>query len=458
MRRRFVFIILVVVLAVIVAWLSNYLSTGTVIITTDNKESTVTLLGANKNDTRVGMGSLEATIKHGLYTATVRDGAKTSVQIIDFRHGHKELKYNISTDDLLPLEFVARIDAQEIAATSNELLYIDGAKKTLHKINSSNNIQVIDPDIQFKSMSWGTASFGVGQENVNNLYVFEKNKLNLLDTPFSTDESTSIAVSRDKAVYVSSGQNIYTRSADGFKKIYTSASVKPVLAAGLDTIAISDTKYGASGSDIKRPLLSVFSSASGKIKKKFIEAEQTAWSSDGQFLATVNQNNPVIYNSSLEEMVTIPTNFAISKLRWLNNRVLVYASGSQVWLYNTVSKQAKLIAYVPSGDSINSLSINDRGNVIYLNVYDASSSNFALKRISLGDLSPNDTRGLENFLPKKEAGYTIDMINFSGQPNIVVKLHEETPSANYIPSAKMVLQRNNFSVDGLRFTQVSSVH
>lgn len=460
-RRLLAYAVLGAVIIGIVAWLANYLSTGTIQINSANKNDTITLQKTSGGPplTRIATGSLQATIKHGRYTATVRNGLKTTIQIITFDSGHRSFHYSISLSDLQAVETVSYQSAQNVAASSSNMVYLGSNPNILYRIDNRNSLQNINSTQEFKFVAWANPSFGAGQGSDGQLYTISGNSVRPLKVPFPYGgKAVNVAVSPDKKIYVSYGSAVYVGGQSGnFKKIYTASSEVPALSAGVSGVAVSDSKYGARASGVSKPLLAIINTT-GKVTKKNIEAERVEWSPDGRHVAVVNQASPVVYDAVLRQITVIPTMAAVGQFGWTNNGILSYTSSYQFWTYDMTRQMTRLLADVPTTDSINGLSVSSDGSYIYINTLNPFTFNYAIKRIGLKNQQiPAYVDKLQKILPQNLSNYSINMVNFSGTPVILVQPGVGTPSGNSTQAAQSQLQAQGIDTAQLRFEQGPSV-
>ncbi len=440
------------------SWLWRYYHTGKIIITTGNTHNTIVLTktsdgGSQSTKQRFkAHGKLSVTVGTGKYVASVTGNSIATTQAIDLKP-RATLRYTINPINATGVEPVAYKNAQAITATANQLVYLDGYTGKLSKINSQNNLKEDVSAQQFQTVQWASSSFGLGRGTDGSLYTIINGSVSLLKVPFYYgDKPVNFSVSPDKRIYVSNGADVYARSQKGsFKKIYTASSSSPALAAGVHEVAVSDSKYGDKPSDIPKSLLAIIS-VSGKVTKKNVEAERLAWSPNGQYLATVNQARPTIYDATLHQVAVVPANSVVGQFEWLNNATLLYTSSSELWTYNLSQQKAQLLANTPLGDSITGLYISDDRSYVYVTTVASSSQVYAIRRIGLkGRKVPDYIYSLQNALPLSQNGYSLSLINFSGSPTILVQVAPGVSAAAQPQQAIKQLQGLGFDTGKLRF-------
>lgn len=455
MKKIYASVILGFVAIGILWWLANYLSTGIIEITTNNKNDTITLqeTTGSKPFVKIGASSVSATVKHGQYIAKVRNGSRTTIQVINFNEGHKTFRYFVSLTSPLKTEPVAYENGQDIDATTDQLVYLNASSGMLRQINNENNLTDLNNTLLFQTVKWASPSFGVGQIGDGRLYTIAGNSVNSLKVPFSYGgQHVNFDVLPDKKIYVSYGADVYSGSqSEGFKKIYTSSSSNPALVAGTSGLAVSDSKYGKNATHISKPLLTTIN-VNGKNPKKNVEAERMAWSPNGQYLAVGNQANPTIYNNNLRQVAVIPTNFVVGQFEWLNNTTLLYTSSSELWTYDLTTQKIQLLVNMATSDSITGLYLSQDRSYVYLTTFDSGSGSYEIKRVGLNHQKvPDYIYRLQDILPDRVGNYVTLMVNFYGQPKMIVSIPPGTSAQNDLNAVIGDLQSRGFSPNELRF-------
>jgi hypothetical protein len=457
--KRLAFPIMGGVLAVLlVSWLWHYYHTGKIIITTSNSYNTITLTKTNSGNGQSTAPSFKAhsrlsvNIGTGKYVASVTGNSIATSQTINLKP-RATLRYTINPINATGVEPVAYENAQAITATAHELVYIDASSNTLSKVDDQNGLAENYGGRRFKTVKWAGSSFGVGQGDDGHLYTIAGKSVSPLEMPFYYgSKALDFDVSPNKNIYVSYGADVYAGSQKGgFHKIYTASSFRPALAAGVNQVAVADSKYGKNASDISKPLLATIN-ASGKKNKENVEAERLAWSPNGQYLAGVNEVNPTIYDATLHTMAVVPAKSVVGQIAWLNNTTLLYTVNDQLWTYNLPQQKAQLLANMPLSNSITGLYLSDDGSYIYVTSFDPNTSSYAIKRIGLkGQKVPDYIYNLQDILPISSGSYTLGLINFSGTPRILVRVAPSINPDSSLPQAMQQLQGLGFDTSKLRF-------
>lgn len=439
--------IFIIILIILLIWFINYWHTGTIIITSNDPNDSITLFefSGNKNSsspkTFKGRDKLVVKVHTGRYIASVQGNSVATTQYI-YLNSHRTLSYSINPINTTGAEPVAYQDAEDIAADNNELLYLNVGDNHLYKIDSQNNLSVINSSEQFQSVKWADTGFGVAQTAGGILYKISGGALSALGAPFSYSTSrTSYAVSPSRQIYVSNGADIYAIGQNGkFKKIYAATSSKPILAAAANAVAVADAPTDIG--DRVKPVL-VIVSPDGKVIKKAIEAHRLSWSPDGRSL--LNFTDESIYDSTLRKIATLPTPVPIGSADWLDNDRLFYSTADQLWLFDIQAERSQLVANAPLGGIIISLSTSSDSSYLYLVAEQSpTSSGAAVKRIGLkNQLIASSIFQLQSILPTTFGQCSLSLINFTG-PTIT------TQSAQCQTAARSELQARGFDLTKLK--------
>jgi hypothetical protein len=446
----------------IVVWLANYLSGGTIIITS-NKNSTIAIqkTSGGKPFTKIGIGSLSATIKHGQYIATVKNGTQASVQFIDFNNGHKTLKYTITSTVLKYVEPVTYQNSQNLEASSNKLLYLNASSKKLYEIDAQNNLINVNSTQQFQSIKWADASFGVGQDINGHLYTLNGGAISPLAVPFTYNRAEAgFDVTQSKEIYLSHGADVYASSQNGiFKKIYTAKYDGLALAGSANHVAVA-CKAEDTGDCNQNPELITISSA-GKInaeKNTVIASGRVGafhWSPNGQYLAVPGDSGLGIYDNVMHQIGSISTldNSLINNARWLDNSTLFYSINDQLWTYNLNNQRADLVTVTSLGETIEDLAISDDKSYIYISTATVSGANQAIKRIGLqGQNVVDNIYKLKDIVPRPLDEFSLDLVNFKTPLTILVQPYPDSAVSAQLDlqAAQVKLQQAGIDLNKLQ--------
>jgi len=451
------------ILLLLIVELLHYLHTGTIIITT-NSPNSIILTKLSDEDNANGQAPQTFTAHHklsvrvglGQYIASVQGNSIGATQLIKLS-SHETLRYTINPINTTGMAPVAYQAAQNLAVGNNSLVYLNSNSRQLYQIDSQNNVTAIGQSYIFQSVKWADASFGVGQDNNQHLYVINNGLVSPLQVPqaYASNMTVNYDVAPDKQIYVSFGANVYKGTAsEGFKKIYTSsASSQLGLIAGPNQVLVlHDISEG------KQVVVEV--NAAGKATGKDFDLGTVAWSPDGRYIASADEGGGTIYDNLHGGEVTIPNNSQLSfigSLAWLDDTTLFYTSGTQVWVYNVNTRQSRLLANTPLGASATELAVSEDHSYLYVLTGD-SSGNTAIRRIGLrGQTVPKYVYQLQDIFPDRLDNYSLSLVNFTQPPVILVQPYPDAPTANYIQTATSELQSDGFDTSQLRFQLTSAI-
>jgi hypothetical protein len=458
--RKYVFWVIGGIITIfLLAWLWRYYHTGTIIITTNDPDNAITLTKINSDGSKdnskkfTGREKLSVTVATGSYEAYVKGSSIATFQIIKLGP-RKTVHYNINPVNATGVEPVVYQDAEGITATSRQLIFLDNSSGTLYNIDGQNKLSKVDAQQHYQTVKWSDPSFGVVQDNNSRLYSVINGKVSALNVPFNYDDSyVNYDVSPDKKIYISHSTEVYRGDYRGdFKKIYTSDSDKPNLAATRGSVAVSSSRFGSNASNVSSPVLAIIG-ADGSIKDGGEEAERLSWSPNGQYLATVNETNPTIYDNSLKRVAVVPTSSIVGQLGWLDKDTLLYSLNDELWTYNVAGQKSQLLSNAPLSNSITGLYVSSDHAYIYITTFDSFTSDRAIRRIGLrGQRVPDYIYQLQAIMPLQLNSRYLGLINFYGPPNVLVSVYPPENTQSAISSAKRILQDRGFDVSVFRFS------
>jgi hypothetical protein len=224
------------------------------------------------------------------------------------------------------------------------------------------------------------------------------------------------------------------------------------LAATRGSVAVSSSRFGSNASNVSSPVLAIIG-ADGSIKDGGEEAERLSWSPNGQYLATVNETNPTIYDNSLKRVAVVPTSSIVGQLGWLDKDTLLYSLNDELWTYNVAGQKSQLLSNAPLSNSITGLYVSSDHAYIYITTFDSFTSDRAIRRIGLrGQRVPDYIYQLQAIMPLQLNSRYLGLINFYGPPNVLVSVYPPENTQSAISSAKRILQDRGFDVSVFRFS------
>ena len=223
------------------------------------------------------------------------------------------------------------------------------------------------------------------------------------------------------------------------------------LLAGNDKVAVLSSGYTDSGSSV-----TAVNTNGSQVAKKFNQPLNgwSTWSPDGKHLVVAEGSVAIVLDASLNQVASLPRSSVIAYPTWLNNSVIFYGVGSQLWSYNLTNQKSYVIANMPFTNPIKEITVSDDRAYVYVTSFDNSGA-VAVRRVGLKDQEvPDYVYRLQQALPLDFQNYSINLINFALPPTILVEQKVGTPPTDYISQAKHELQARGFDVSKLRFTLV----
>ena len=451
MRKNAVILLVIVVGAVLVVWLFNFLTTGTVTLTSNDPSVGLTLAKVGQaNSIKTGNRSLTARLKAGAYIAMAEGGSKGMSQIIKVR-AHTSSKYSLNPSEPTGVEPVLYVNGSYLAASTSQLYFMNSDNQSLYKINNQNDVQQVDSS-HFLKLKWASSSKGIAQDSTGRLFAIQNGSVHQLAIPTTTADNFDIAPNGD--VFFSSNKQIYRGSLSGsFSKIYSSSSPFTSLAASSKGVAVISSQLAESSKNYKT-FVTFIGDAGNIIQKNIIAYDNSSWSPSGQYLVSAGNLEYGIFNSSLERVADIP-NQAISNPVWLDNYRLIYSVKDQLWQYDIGTSAAKLIANMPLGGDISQIAISDGGEYVYLSVAGINGASGSIKRVGLkGQSVPSIVYQLQDILPKNLEDCTISLVNFTA-PAVLVSSSSPDLSQLCIKAASDELSQDGFNLNQLQLIPAS---
>jgi len=464
MKRLIILLVLGLVALGVLFWFVKPITGGTIVISTNKSGSTITLQRISQGNpfVRIGIGSLTTKLTKGTYVATVKNGSLQSAQTINFKGTRGTAHYVINPSSLTQVEPVAYQNTQSLAASNEELVYLNSSDENIHKIDSQNSISTVNSSQQLQDIKWATTTFGVGQDDYGHLYLVNGGVISPLKLPFTySGRTVSYDVAQNKQIYVSYGTDVYVGSQAGnYKKIFTAPSSSITLYAGNSGVGVwgqtSGQSVGAS-----QPYLALVSSG-GKVVKRTGGGmvSRMALSPDSKYVVVTNESSTVVYDSSLNQVVAIPDSTTAAHAQWLDNNRFVYNTSTGVWVFGMNNLKADLLALLPSvAGNVTSLSVASDKAYVYLTSVDTSTdSSYAVLRVGLnGQTVPTYVYKLQGVLPIQLADCSISLVNFKQPATILVQTYPNSNLDNqgYLQEAQNELSQDGFDVSTLRFEVAS---
>jgi hypothetical protein len=435
---------------------------GKLVVITNNpanqiRVTTVEKISDVKPKAYNGVGSLRSSLKAGQYTVSVQGNSNGVSE--SFRLKARSInRLYIPLPKTTGVEPVTFDQAQDVVANQSNMIYFNPQDGSLNDVNTQNQDNETDESsYNLKNIVWASTTYGVGQNSNGQIFILDNGYVSPLSPPTGTsyNKSTVFTVTPSHEICLSINSFVYKSSKPGvFTEIYKANSSPTALIADTNQVGIIDSGFSTSGQNVT-PSLTVVNNNGSKssIKFKSLLDDWSNWSPDGKYLFIAGSVSGEVLDSSLHVVSTVPA-ANISNPVW-NGDVIFYNISSQLWSFNTQTGKASLVANMPLGDLINQLSVSLNGTYIYMVTVD-NTGNTAIRRMSLNGqpVSPIVFQ-LQDTLPVSTpgAGYSIGLINFSGEPTIQIVLADGGPS-NALQQVSQQLQSDGFDISKLQFSVV----
>ena len=392
--------------------------------------------------TKKGTGSLTIRLRAGTYIVSVQSGAfqtNQSVNVGDLSHKTVDLSSSAVNDAVEPVFYES---VQNIMVDSSRMIYLSNDFSGIEYINDENEDTQINANQYFTSVDWADAQYGVAQNRSGQLYVIDGTSDHPLKSPISgkNDSSAAFAVAANRTIYIGLGSNVYRGTeGGGFKQIYSGfSSLDSLVAANDKVLVINPGRLSESGS------ATVINTNGQEVHKSFGYALSgwSPWSKGGKYIVISLNSKPELFNTSLNQVVTMPQDVVINNGAWLDDNTLFYYIAGQVWSYSLSQNKSELIATMPEQKLIQGISLSADGSYIYATV--SSNNNVypdAVFRVGLqGQQISSDISTLSDVLPINSSTYTIGLRNFSGPPVIEVTTYQGNSLSAAQQSAEQTIQ------------------
>lgn len=446
-----VFVIVLILLTI------RYFNTGGIIVTSKTPHNAISLFSADERsdpeaEPITGHNKLSKSVPSGMYLLTVSANSNQTNQLVEV-HGRKTSSYRINLASAVSVEPVTTVNAQDIYATSDQLIFFDKGTGNLAKIDAETGLTKAYTVKPLRNVKWASNGQGIGQGVDGKLYKINGASIELLDVPFTYNRYLPVdySVSSNNQLYISSGPKVYLGSLDGpFKEIYKSSMSSPKLVAGPDKLAINKPgREGGSG------MIANIISSSGEELSGSIDYQAQTWSPNGRFLATTANQGGSIYDTTTKKSTLLPAQSVAGGFVWQGNGTLIYASEGSLWSYNTYSKQAKLMANMPLDEPINEVTIDQDGSYVYLTTL-GTSGKTTIRRVGLKSQPvPPVVYDLQVILPDEVGVCSLSYINFPAPTVFVTSTPRQATAERCLIAAKSYLR--SYKIDPASIQLVSKV-
>lgn len=457
--KRFVVVFVGLILLITLAssvW--HYLHTGSISVTTDSKESYITLTRVANNSEGVTVepllhskGSLSASLKTGQYILRIQDQRADLVsKAVTISSRHKSI-YSFKFPAIGFAEPVVKANGHDFAVSENQIQYLDTDSSKINKIDEQNLAPTTYSDQLFESVQWADPDYGIGHGSDGQFYEIlgsTVKKISLPTVSLSARQMT-FSLAPDRRLYISVGKDIYSGFVkNGLKKIYSTDVSAPYLSASSDNLAIiALPTYGDAEKD-QPTYVETVSKYGKQMGKKDLGATSASWSPDGNKLTVVGYGEGSgVYDARLGLVAMLPGN-SIQTSVWANNDTVLYAAGKTLWSYSLDKSQATALAIANAG-KIGEISVDKEQAYAYLAT--SIDSGATISRVGLkGQKVDDSVRNLDIALPADLDQCTVGYSNFVHHA-IVAYPYSATLAGSCKQAAIALMQEYKIDVSKLEF-------
>jgi hypothetical protein len=426
-------------------WISSYTNKGSVDITTQDKNNSISISDSTHKVLKTAKSELKLDVAKGTYFVSVTGNYVGATQQISVS-AHNTTTLELSPENPSDTEPVYYSPITHVSASPTQLSYLDNASNFAY-INTSNAVQT-EESISFGDIAWGDPTFGLGVANADGLlYLVENNKT----TPFPYPKGVStpgpvVAVSPTHQMYVGVGKVLYSVTTAGkWTKIYTAPSNITQLSAVKDrVVSLAPTDQAAAE-------IAVTTSAGQQVAKKTLNAGAVTVSASGKYLALTNGDDTTITDDQLATVQTVPQ-AGTKNVTWGGDTTLYYSVDDKIWSYDVGAQKSQIIGIAPLGNPITELAVNTDASYLYIGA--TTNDTFQIQqlfRIGLRHQAVSKTvTNLQLILPLKEDLYSMLLVNFSGLPTVLVQPVLGATPDMVEPQVRSELQGRGFDLSQLR--------
>jgi len=440
-----------VIFTVAYLWISSYTNKGTVDITTQDKNNSISISDSDHKVLKTANSELKLNVTKGTYFVSVTGNSVGATQQITVT-AHNTTSLDLSPANPSDTEPVYYSPITHFSAGPTQLSYLDDANNFAY-INSDNAVQTAE-DITFGAVAWGDPGFGLGPNSDGQLYLISNNKV----TPFPYPKGVSssgpvVAVSPTHQLYVAVDKVLYSVTTAGkWTNIYTAPGNITQLAATKDrVVSLAPTDQAAAE-------VAVTTSTGQPVARKTLNAGSVALSGSGTYLAITNGDGTTITDDQLATVQTLPESGA-KNITWGGDTTLYYSVDDKIWSYDAGQQKSQMIGIAPLGNPITELSVNSDSSYLYIGA--TTTDTFQIQqlfRIGLRHQAVSKTlTNLQLILPDKEDLYTLLLVNFSGLPTVLVQPVLGASPDTVLPAARSTLQGRGFDLNQLRVVVTAPV-
>lgn len=457
-RRNVVLVALAILVFLLARQLFIVLTTGKIVVTTNDKANIVTLREIHSPDKQTKTGNTSFRVAAGTYIVTVTGNQLSSQEVVSVKvRETKKVSLNLKAMIAIGVEPASSREARSLVVGTAAASFIDATNNNTYSVGQAGNETLIDSDHSFKTISWADPTFGVGKDKNNQLQLINNSQVQALTLPngFRADSDTiSFAVSPNRTIVISDGSRVYSANyGSSYTVAYTSKSTDSisVLYAQNGSVLLLQTPTQVDPNnhgDSDELGGYVLVDKTGKAYTHEGNSYESVLSPDGQHVALSGNAGTAIYDNHFQKVIDIPTSNVIA-VTWINTHTVLYTFNSQLWQYDMNAGKATMLTDVSDKGPINTITASRDGQYVYFLIQNKdNSSAFNLYRIALDGQPPLSLMvKLGVFLPNVVDACSLGYENFT-QPTVVVHGPADMQS-DCIASATNYLQLYKVSDTGL---------
>lgn len=451
--KRIVLVVSVFFFMVAAIWIYKYLSTGKLIVSTDNSSTFIKITrlyetGKEKSFSKQAQGNLDIRVSPGKYEVAVFSKSLSASKIV--RVQARQTKYiNLNPPKVGSPEPVYGNGVSGLFASGSSAYFVDKSSQNLTRVLSDGKVFPIS-QTTFQSAKWVSLNIGAAVDTNNNLYKIRGNSIQKLSLPFDAKNGSGFSYDLSPLgdIYLAYGKSLFKQEGFTFKKIYDAKQPIGDVSVSGSRIAIAEPFDIDSGF---KGLVVVLGDNS--VVEKSIVSDNIAWSPDGSKLLVANKYGVnSIYNTSLKLLSSMSSQG--SHFVWANNSSLIYSVSGALWGYSIPSNTSQELSQMPGQGNIDGLYANSDGSYVYVSAQRVSISGDTadqLFRVGLrGDGTNSNLLGLSVFMPESLDYCALNYVNFT-KPTVLINYPQGSSAQDCLDAAKGEVQSYNIDPSSLAY-------
>ncbi len=426
----------------------RYITTGTLIIITNDKDSMVKIYPVSQpKKTRYVSIKDNKYIKKlgtGEYNIVVYNKEAEIKQVVKIK-SRKSHTLNANLTKEYYLQNVTPNPLNFITANKNNIMYIGSDTGLLKTISSNAKIETVNDKISFKEIQWYKYNDGVGLTSEGKLYKIPEFKE--IPTP-SLNESinyVSYSIADNNNVFYSDGKKIYNLSDGKINKIYEDNKERINILNNRRQLSFTKTVGLNQFKQRYETMTYVQNKDTGMTSKK-VDGYELSWSPDGKTLVSSGDDGPVTLYDQYLNIKNTGVDGNVYGVKWLDNNIFLYSNSNQLYSYNIQNKISKKISEIPGTGSISAIYPSPESDYIYIvSQKDQTGVSLLTYKIGLNN-QKNDSESLllSLFLPITHYNCYITYMNVN---TYTIVINQLTRTSNCKDSAGKEFQNLGFDIN-----------